>query len=100
MQVLPDGTGDLVAFNLSQLPISQRWLCTTRADGQDKLGLALPGTAGTEGYIAEKEKGHVQKIQPGKSWQTTVISGLLNKEETAKMENKIAEINKKNGIAD
>jgi len=89
MQVHPDGTADLVKFKPDELPVSQRWICTTLADDQRKIGIALPGTCGTEGYLAEKHKGRIRKIQPFESFKTTVIAGYLDAEQTKRIENHI-----------
>jgi hypothetical protein len=90
MQVLPDGTADYVAHRPDQLDQVVRWIA--RPADHDALGLALPATAGPEGYTIEKSKGNIKVLAPHGVWRTDLEIGALSAGEAQAMEGKIADI--------
>jgi hypothetical protein len=79
MQVLPDGTADVLRYKPSELTRGMRWLC--RTPDQDAISMAFPSTSGVEGYRIEKEAGRVKELQPGESFSMSLTAGCLNKED-------------------
>ena len=90
MQVLTDGTADVLRYKPSELNHALRWLCRT-AD-QDAMSMAFPSTAGVEGYNIEKKEGRVRELPPGGSFSMSLTAGCLNKEDAAKEEALIQKI--------
>jgi len=84
MQVLPDGTADILRYKPSELDRALRWICRT-AD-QQGFALAFPSTADVEGYTEEKRLGHVKELAPRSSFYTSITVGCLNREEAEKEE--------------
>jgi len=97
LQIHPDGSADFVSHKPGQLEHGIRWI--SRTPDQDALGLLLPATAEPEGYTAEKKKGNIKTIPPGKSIKFEIETGLLTPEETRKMESKIEQILEKRNPA-
>ena len=89
MQVHPDGCGDLVKFKPTELKIPHRWHCTSSVDGQNKLGLALPATCGSEGYTIEKSKGHIEHIKPFGKFSASMEAGYVTKKQAKEVEDLI-----------
>jgi hypothetical protein len=85
-----DGTGSYMRHRPEQLDHGVRWIC--RTPDQDALGIADPATAEPEGYLAEKAKGNIKIIPAGGSWRMEVEMGILNQQETIKMQTHIASI--------
>ena len=75
MQLLPDGSADFISHQPAELPRGIRWI--TRTADQDALGLYLPGTAGADGYTAEKTKGNIINLAPGDVFQCNFRCGAL-----------------------
>jgi hypothetical protein len=84
MQVLPDGTADVLRYKPSELNHALRWLC--RTGDQDAISLAFPSTANVEGYNIEKKSGRVRELPPKGSFSMSLTAGCLNKEDAAKEE--------------
>lgn len=94
MHVHPDGTADYVAHKPSQLDKGIRWIC--RTPDQEALGMEA-GTAGTEGYTAEKKKGNVKELGPGEVFFCEFTAGLLERKEAELIEASIRALNKTKG---
>ena len=90
LQILPDGTADYVAHRPDQLDKVVRWIA--RPADHDALGLALPATAGPEGYTVEKSKGNVKVLAADGEWRADLEIGALSAREAKGMEGKIAKI--------
>ena len=90
MQILPDGTADYVAHRPDQLDKVVRWIA--RPADHDALGLALPATAGPEGYTVEKSNGNVKVLAADGEWRADLEIGALSGGEAQAMEGKIAKI--------
>ena len=90
MQILPDGAADYVAHRPDQLDKVVRWIA--RPDDHDALGLALPATAGPEGYTAEKSQGNVKVLAAHGEWRADIEIGALSSVEARLMEGKIEKI--------
>ena len=90
MQVLPDGTADVLRYKPSELNYALRWLCRT-AD-QDAMSMAFPSTSGVEGYNIEKKEGRVRELPPKGSFSMSLTAGCLSKEDAAKEEALIQKI--------
>jgi hypothetical protein len=86
MQIHPDGSADYVSHRPSQLDVGVRWIC--RTPDIEALGMEA-GTAGTEGYTAEKKKGSIKSIGPGEEFFCDYSFGLLKRAEANTMEKKI-----------
>jgi len=90
MQVLPDGTADILRYKPAELNHAMRWVCRT-AD-QQGFSLAFPSTANVEGYTEEKRLGHVRELPPQASFHTSITVGCLSKEEAETEEAMIQKI--------
>lgn len=90
MQIHPDGTADYVRHRPAQLDHGIRWIC--RTPDQDALGLVLPATAESEGYLAEKEKGNLKVLPAGATWNCQIEIGVLSAEKAKEMQTKIDQI--------
>jgi hypothetical protein len=66
-----------------------RWIC--RTPNQEALGMEA-GTAGPEGYTAEKKKGKVKVLAPGAEFVCEYKAGLLEMEQVPAIEKKIHDI--------
>jgi len=88
LQRRPDGSADYLRYSPGEAPKCIRWIC--RTGDQDALGLAMPATAETEGYTAEKAKGNVVRLDGGKTWTVAMRLGSLDAQETAALVNRIA----------
>ena len=86
MHIHPNGTADYVSHRPAQLDHGIRWIC--RTPDLEALGMEA-GTAGVEGFGAEKKKGNIKVLNPGKEFYCTFTAGLLPKESAEKMETKI-----------
>ena len=90
LYVHTDGSADYTAYDANVLPCGVRWMVHHK-DWQ-AMGMALPGTAEPEGYLAEKEKGNVRKL-PGKAkWRSVSTAGYLSADEAAEKKNQIEQI--------
>ena len=87
MQKHPDGSADYVSFDTKQLNHGTRWL--VRNKDMRALGLVLPATCDAEGYTAEKEKGNVRTLEGKCTFRASMKTGYLNKDDAAKVEEKI-----------
>lgn len=83
MQLLPDGSADVISHRPAELPRGVRWI--TRNADQDALGLFLPGTAEADGYLAEKAKGNIVVLPPGGSFRCALKLGALTADEAPAM---------------
>lgn len=92
LQIHPDGNADYLRHKPAELPIGVRWICRT-AD-QDALGMILPATAEPEGYHAEKAKGNIKNLQAGEKFHYLIELGTLSKDESARVEAMINNLNK------
>ena len=90
MQVLPNGTADYIAHRPEQLDTVVRWIA--RPGDHDALGLALPATAGPEGYTVEKSKGNVKILAAHGEWRADFEIGALSSSEAQVMQGKIEKI--------
>lgn len=90
MQVHPGGPADVISYDASTLPLAIRWICRT-AD-QAAIGIALPATAGVEGYVPEKAAGRIVTVPPGGRWRAAMPMGALSAQEAAEMETRIERI--------
>lgn len=87
MQVHPDGAADFVSHNPGELDHVVRWI--SRTGDEDALGLALPATAGANGYAAEKAEGNVRILAPQEEFRCTIEFGALSLEEARRMRERI-----------
>lgn len=92
LHIHPDGTADYVTHKPAQLDTGIRWIC--RTPDQQALGMEA-GTAGPEGYTAEKKKGKVKILDPGAEFYCEFKAGLLSLAETQQMEKYIKKTIKK-----
>jgi hypothetical protein len=87
MQVHPEGHADFISYDAAALPLAIRWICRT-AD-QQGLGIALPSTAGVEGYATEKAAGRIVTVPPLGTWGARMRMGALDQIEAKEMEARI-----------
>jgi hypothetical protein len=87
MQVHPEGHADFISYDATALPLAIRWICRT-AD-QRGLGIALPSTAGVEGYATEKAAGRLVTVPPSGSWRARMRMGALDAASASEMEARI-----------
>jgi hypothetical protein len=90
MQVLPDGSADLISHRPAQLDHGVRWI--SRTPDQDALGMCLPATAEPEGYHAEQAKGNVRALTGNTSVRFDMEVGYLTPEQARQMESHVAHI--------
>ncbi len=76
MQVHPEGHADFISYDARTLPLAMRWICRT-AD-QQGLGMAMPATAGVEGYAVEAEAGRIVTVPPQGHWRAQMRMGALD----------------------
>ncbi|HET6436427.1 MAG TPA: aldose 1-epimerase family protein [Anaeromyxobacter sp.] len=86
----PEGDAFLVSYAPRSLPRLVRWVLYN-AD-QQVAALALPSTCEPEGYLAEKRKGNVRSLPPGKSASFTVRTGYLDASAAGRMAEQIASL--------
>lgn len=90
MQIHPDGSADYIRHHPAQLRKGVRWI--SRTADQDALGLVLPATAESEGYLAEKAKGNLLILPPEGEFHCELEIGYLSTEETVSIERAISRI--------
>ena len=90
LQIHPDGSADYVAHRPEQLDKGVRWIC--RTPDQDAIGIALPATAGAEGYTTEKAKGNIKVIPAGGSYTCNMEAGVMSATAAQQMAAKIEAI--------
>lgn len=90
LQVLPDGSADYVRYRPTELPKGLRWI--SRTPDQDALGMALPATAESEGYLKEKEKGNLKILRPNERFTCEFEAGALDAAAAQTVQRKIASI--------
>ncbi len=91
MQIHPDGYSDYIKYKPEEFDHATRWIMKTK--DQEALGLALPATCDPEGYTAEKKKGNIKIIDALSSKTFSVSAGLLDREESMEIKNRIEKIN-------
>lgn len=79
LQVLEDGSADFISHRPDELGHAIRWM--TRNGDQEALGLVLPATAEADGYLAEKAKGNLVRLESGDSFRCQLVFGALSPEE-------------------
>lgn len=83
MQLHADGNADFVSHRPDELPHVVRWM--SRTGDEDALGMALPATAGADGYIAEKAKGNTRMLPIGGEFRCRLVFGALAGDEAERM---------------
>jgi hypothetical protein len=86
LQIHPDGSADYVRHKPAQLDHGIRWIC--RTPNQQALGME-PGTAGVEGFSAEKAKGNVKILAPGAEFFCEYAAGLVDPKTAAELEMRV-----------
>lgn len=76
VQVHPDGSGDVIMYRPSQLPVAVRWM--TRTGDEDAIGIILPATAEPNGLAAARAAGQMMHIPPGGEFCCDYTFGALN----------------------
>lgn len=89
LHVHPDGTADYVSHKPAQLDTGIRWIC--RTPNQEALGMEA-GTAGPEGYTAEKKKGKLKVLEAGSEFYCEYKAGMVSAEERLILEEQINRI--------
>lgn len=84
LQVLDDGTADFISYRPDELGHAIRWM--TRNSDQEALGLILPATAEADGYLAEKAKGHLVRLDTGETFRCQLVFGALAAEDVPAFE--------------
>jgi hypothetical protein len=97
LQVHPDGSSDYVRHNPKILDHGVRWIC--RTPDQDAMGMIEAATAEPEGYTAEKAKGNIKILPAGQTFTCEMDMGVLDVDETQKMQEHIKEIINKSRIS-
>ncbi len=90
MLLRPEGDAFAVSYDPKLFPHAARWVLYN-AD-QQVAALALPSTCEPEGYLAERRKGNVRRLAPGEKASFTVRTGYLDREDAARMAEKIAHL--------
>lgn len=90
LQVHPDGTADFVSHRPDELPYAVRWI--TRGPDQDALGLVLPATAESEGYVSAKARGRLVKVPAHGRFRCGFRFGVMDRLAAEAAEQKIAAV--------
>lgn len=85
-----DGTADYTTYDARVLDHGVRWI--VNHEDWRSMGMVLPSTAEPEGYIAEKAKGNVRKLDAHESFTATVIAGCLNQQQTKEKKELIRQV--------
>lgn len=85
-----DGTADYTTYKADVLTCGVRWIVHHK--DWNAMGMALPGTAEPEGYLAEKEKGNVRKLPGGQVFRSVITAGSLTAEEAEEKQQLIEKI--------
>jgi hypothetical protein len=87
MQLHPDRSADFVSHRPEELGHVVRWM--SRTGDEDALGMALPATAGADGYTAEKAKGNVKRLAPQATFRCRLEFGALSPKEATEVQREI-----------
>jgi hypothetical protein len=90
LQLHPDGSADFINHRPAGLEPGVRWICRT-AD-QDALGIVLPATTEPDGYLAEKAKGNLKVLSPGREFYCHLEAGTLTPAEAKQLIDRIDQI--------
>ncbi len=90
LQVHPDGTSDYVSHRPDEAPNTIR--CIQLTDRHQCVGIALPSTAGVDGYLAQKAAGNVIVLPGGESRTISYSFGSLDMPATQSMQSHIKEV--------
>ena len=90
LQVHPDGISDYVRHFPASAPNAIR--CIQLTDHHSCVGIAMPATAGVEGYKTEKANGNVISISASSSYEIAFDFASLDIEETNVIRRKIGEV--------
>ena len=82
-----EGDGLAMAFSLDEFPHVVRWLMKT-ADHR-VAAFALPSTCEPEGFLAERRKGNVARLQPGQTRRFQVRTGYVDRDAAGAWEREI-----------
>jgi hypothetical protein len=83
LQVHPGGAADVMSYDTRTLPMAIRWVC--RTPDQQGLGLAMPATAGVEGFAVEQAAGRIVSVPAGGTWSARMRMGALDAGAAAEM---------------
>jgi len=86
---LPEGGSYYVSWDTAKAPYALRWLC--RTGDEDGVGIALPSTGTNRSTGYQRSHGHFNTLGPHESDVIRWRFGLLDKEETQRVEAHIAE---------
>ena len=79
LYVHPNGSADYTTYDANILDKGVRWIVYHK--GWQAMGMALPGTAEPEGYLAEKAKGNVRRLPGRETFVSEITAGALTKEQ-------------------
>lgn len=86
LHIHPDGSADYVRHKPEQLNHGVRWI--SRTPNQQALGMEA-GTAGVEGYTAERAKGNIKVLAPNEEFFCEFVAGLKAAEDVKELEKEI-----------
>lgn len=84
----PEGDGFVMSWRPDQFPHLARWIL--KGADASVAAFALPSTCEPEGYTAEKAKGNVRSLAPGKTAHFVTRFGYTTQAETAALAKDIA----------
>ncbi len=87
MQIYPDNTATFVIHKPEELPYGVRWI--SRTEDEDTLGMVLPATAEHFGRLYCQRNNQQRYLKKGETVTYHVKTGLLDSEQSAKMQAKI-----------
>lgn len=90
MQKNPDGTATFVIHKPSELPYGVRWI--SRTEDEDTMGMVLPATSEHLGKLYCQRNNQQRYLNKGETVTYHMRTGYLNKEDAAKMEEKIKKL--------
>ena len=74
-----DGSADYTTYNANILNRGVRWMVFHKE--WQSMGMALPGTAEPEGFLAEKAKGNVRTLPGRETFVSEITAGALTKDQ-------------------
>lgn len=90
IQENPDGFSQYISHRIRELDHGIRWISRTKEE--DAMGIVLPATAEHKGYTREKAKGNLKTLRYHESIQFSSRAGLLDREGTRVVREKIESI--------
>lgn len=90
MMVLPDGSACYVSWDAALAPYALRWFC--RTGDEDGVGIALPSTGTCHSTTYQREHGHFNTLESGRTDHLRWCFGLLDQDGARRVGERIDEV--------